>query len=58
MKNELLETLKKELDSYQGIRTVKIWNELREQVKEKYSQQTINELDSSGFIHEWVRQWV
>ena len=58
MKNELLETLKKELNSYQGIRTVKIWNELRENAKSKYPNTVINELDGSGFIQEWLKQWV
>lgn len=58
MESQEFKNLKEELNAFQGIRTVKIWNELRENAKLQYSDTVINELDGSGFIQEWVRQWV
>lgn len=58
MESEEFKNLKIELNSFQGIRTVKVWNILREEAKSKYSNSVINELDGSGFIQEWLKQWV
>ena len=58
MESEEFKNLKIELNSFQGIRTVKVWNTLRENAKSKYSNSVINELDGSGFIQEWLKQWV
>ena len=58
MESQEFKNLKEELNAFQGIRTVKVWNELRENAKSKYPNTVINELDGSGFIQEWLKQWV
>lgn len=35
--------------------TVKEWNVLREEAKDHFDAETINELDVSGFITEWLK---
>jgi hypothetical protein len=37
-------------------RSVKIWNELREEAKLKFDQATINRLDASGYITNWMKR--
>jgi len=36
-------------------RTVSIWNRLREEAKEKFTQQTISKLDASAYITDWMK---
>ena len=37
-------------------RSVPIWNKLREEAKTKFDQATINRLDASGYINDWMKR--
>jgi len=57
-KNEIeqLKKLQAELSDSENERSVKEWNNLRENAKKHYSKEVISMLDASGFINEWIKQ--
>jgi midasin (ATPase involved in ribosome maturation) len=51
----MFEQLKEAFRQYRKERTVKEWNELREEAKEHYDEKYINMLDASGYITKWMK---
>ena len=46
--------VKADLAAYEGVRTVKVWNKLRQEIRQKYGENVIGRLDSSGYIVRWL----
>jgi len=51
-----LERLQRKMSEWTGSRTVEEWNKLREECKKSFGE-TITELDGSGFISKWLRNF-